>query len=82
MYLGNVPTELTKQDRYLLQILLAGSKKAITSKWQSEESPTIPEWIEIVQEIYIMERRTFFLRYATEKCKQYWKNWKSYLTLK
>ncbi len=45
MYLGNVPTALTKQDRYLLQILLAGGKKAINRKWLSKESPTIPEWI-------------------------------------
>lgn len=31
VYLGNVPTELTKQDRYLLQILLGGSDKATTA---------------------------------------------------
>ena len=32
IYLGNVSPELIKQDRYLLQILLAASKKTITSK--------------------------------------------------
>lgn len=57
MYLGNVQTGLTKQDRCLLQILLAGSTKVITRKWLSKESPTTSEWT---------EQLTFSLRHATE----------------
>ena len=55
IYLGNVPTGLNKKDRYLFQILLVAGKKTITRKWLSKESPTILEWIEIVNEIYTME---------------------------
>lgn len=38
---------MKEQDRYLLQVLLAGSKKAIIRKWLYKES-AIFEWIEIV----------------------------------
>lgn len=61
MYLGNLPTSMKKQDRYLIKILLASCKKAITRKWLSKEPPTISEWKEIIGEIYIMERLTFSL---------------------
>lgn len=79
IYLGNLPTGLRKTDRYLLQILLAASKKAITRKWLSQDSPTIDEWIEIVKEIYVMEHLTFSLRHARKKCEAYWEKWISYL---
>lgn len=64
--LGNIPAGMHKQDRYLLQILLASSKKD-TRKWLSTECPTILDWIEIVKEIHNMERLTFSLRYDTER---------------
>uniref|UniRef100_A0A3B1IMJ8 Reverse transcriptase domain-containing protein n=1 Tax=Astyanax mexicanus TaxID=7994 RepID=A0A3B1IMJ8_ASTMX len=81
IYLGNVPAELRNSDRYLLQILLAGSKKAITKKWLSKESPTLSDWVEIVQEIYVMEKMTFSIRQSAKRFKTYWGNWKSYLAL-
>lgn len=67
IYLGNVPTTPQKQDRYLLQILLAASKKAITKQWLSQESPTISEWIEIVQEIYVTEQIIFSPKHVSKK---------------
>lgn len=79
IYLGNLPTGLRKTDRYLLQILLAGSKKAITRKWLSKDSPTIDEWMEIVKQIYAMEHLTFSLRHARQKCDAYWDRWIFYL---
>lgn len=48
IYLGNLPTQLNKPDRNLLQLLLASRKKAITRKWLSSECPTILDWIRIV----------------------------------
>lgn len=79
IYLGNIPTDINKQDRYLLQILLASSKKAITRKWLNKECPTVSDWTGIVEEIYYMERLTFSLRYNTEKGDQYWKKWRDYV---
>lgn len=81
-YLGNIPTGLTKRDRYLLQILQAASKKAITRKWLNEEPPTVLEWMDITHELYVMERLTFSLRHSLEKGEQYWKKWKYFLSKK
>lgn len=64
--LGNMPQE---QDRYL-GILIAGSKKAITRKWQRKGSPSVSEETEIVQEMYLgLERMTSSLRHVTKTVK-------------
>ena len=42
--------------RYLLGILLAAGKKAVTRKWLQPDSPTVAEWKEITGEIYKMEK--------------------------
>lgn len=76
--LGNFPIELSKQNKYSLQILLAGSKKAFTSRWLSDE-PNHHFWIERIEEIYTMERLTFSRRRAREKCERYWRFWRSYI---
>lgn len=57
--LGNNPTGLMKQDKYLLQILQAASKKATTRKWLKEEPPTVSEWMDVIHELYAMERLAF-----------------------
>ena len=41
--------------------MLVASKKAITRRWLSKESPSKEEWIAIVKEIYDMEKLTFSL---------------------
>lgn len=61
--------------RYLLQILLAASNKAITRKWMSKEFPTKLECIEIVTEIYSMERLIFSLKRFEDKFTTYWRKW-------
>lgn len=78
-YLGNIPKGIRKEDRYLLQILQASSKKAITRKWLSIDPPTPSQWIEITNEIYNMEKLTLFLRHASEKGESYWKKWKTFI---
>lgn len=77
-YLGNIPNGTRKEDRYLLQILQAASKKAITRKWLNIDPPTSSQWIEITNEIYNMEKLTFSLRHASEKGESYWKKWKTF----
>lgn len=37
IYLGNIPHNLPKADKYLLRILLVGAKKAIARKWLCED---------------------------------------------
>lgn len=44
-----------------LQIFLSGNKKAIRRKWLNKEHPSVSDWIEIIKEIHLMERITFFI---------------------
>lgn len=81
IYLGNLPQELTKADRYLVSILLAGAKKAITRKWLCEDVPSLKDWTQVVDEIYEMERLTFSIRLSTDKCQHFWKKWDRYIKL-
>jgi len=48
-------------NKYLMGVLLAASKKAITRKWLKQERPTLDDWIDVTIEIYMMEKITFFL---------------------
>lgn len=49
-------------DKYLVKLLLAGSKKAITRKWYKIERPTQEQWFDVVEEIFLMEKLTYVLR--------------------
>ena len=57
-----MPEEITRNDGYLLQILTAAAKKAITHKWLQTDLPTVDNWINIIKEIHEMERLTFLLQ--------------------
>lgn len=66
-YLGNVDLEISKADRYLLQVFMAASEKAITRRWLRKEPPTVKEWSNIVTNIQCMERLTFSLRLQKDR---------------
>lgn len=78
-YLGNILKDLHNRDRYLLKILMAASKKAITRCWLLREPPTLNLWKRIINDIYSMESITFILRLQKEKGKDYWAKWVTYL---
>jgi len=46
---------------------MPASKKSVTRKWLKVDPPTINEWIEIVYEIYVMEKISFSLKVEKEK---------------
>ncbi len=75
IYLGNLPAHLKVRDKYLLKILLATSKKAVTRKWLQSEPPTKSEWLDIVTSVQNMERITFALNLRMDTYFQYWENW-------
>ena len=50
---------LAKCDKYLLRFFLVACKKAITRKWIKKDTPTIKEWIDLVYNIFTLERITF-----------------------
>ena len=80
LYLGNIPFEMwNSDDRKLMLILLVASKKAITRKWLKPEPPTVDEWIDIIHDIYIMEKLCFSLRIQKEKFLWIWTRWTEYV---
>lgn len=81
IYLGNLAAHLMVKDKYLLKILLATSKKAVTRKWLQSESPTKAEWLDIMTSVQNMERMTFALNLQMNKYLQYWEKWFVFTTL-
>ncbi len=75
LYLGKTPETVQHKNKYLLKILLASSRKAITRKWLQPDAPTLAQWHGIIQEIYCMERLTFVLKLQFEKCTERWEKW-------
>ncbi len=62
LYLGNLKMNNVQcKDRYLVKILLVAAKKAVTRKQHKEDPPSLRLWLEIVDEIYDMERLTHIL---------------------
>ena len=81
LYLGNLTHENTYgDDLYLVKVLLAASKKAITRLWHKETPPTCEQWLCIVEEIYVMERFTHRLRIQEERFLEKWDKWTQYKT--
>lgn len=80
IYLGNIAAYLLVQDRYLLKILLAANKKAVTRKWLQAVPPAETDWIDIVNTIQNMERMTFSLNLQVDKFQQYWEKWIVFVT--
>lgn len=75
LYLGCVPQDWLKVDKYLMNILLVASKKAITRKWLQPESPTLGMWRDIVVEIYKMEQITAYVNQKMELFLERWLKW-------
>ncbi len=81
MYLCDLDElELAKRDKYLLRVLLVGCKKALTRKWLRKDKPTINEWIDIIYDIYVMERITFKLKNQTDIFEENWSKWLCYVS--
>ena len=67
-------------DRYITKILLITSKKAITRNWCKAEPPTKDQWMDIIREVYIMEKMTYQLRMRVNNFEGKWKKWIVYDT--
>lgn len=79
LYLSNISTDkLDWKDKKLLYILLAASKKALMRRWLKPE-PTTEDWINIVQEIYTMEKLFFSLKVQRDTFYRIWSKWTEYV---
>ena len=79
LFLGNVDFQTRRPDKYIIGILITACKKALTRRWLLPEPPTIQEWIDIVNDIYVMERITFSLRLRKTVFIQLWNKWVRYV---
>ena len=75
LYLGCLPEELCKDDEYLLKILLAAGKKAITKYWLQKDVPTLKVFIDIVNYLHLLEQMTYSLRLQKEIGEKRWGKW-------
>lgn len=78
LFLGKLDFQTGRQDKYMFGILITACKKALTRRWLLPEPPTIQEWIDIVNDIYAMERITFSLRLQRSMFIQLWDKWVKY----
>ena len=82
MYLGHIDEHVIDNDKYLTRILLTASKKAITRNWYKIEPPSTEQWVEIVRQIYILEKMTYQLRLRENIFANKWRKWITYDTIK
>ena len=81
LYLGNLTQDNTqREDMYLMKVLLAASKKAITRSWYKADPPTCEQWLSIVEEIFVMEKLTHELRMQETLFLEKWNKWTEYRT--
>ena len=75
LYFGDLPAGISNNDKYLLKIIIATAKKAITRKWLNTDPPTIEDWIKVTKETERLERLTFMLRLQPELYFARWGKW-------
>lgn len=79
VYLGLIPGEtLEKKDTYLFKILTIAIKKALTRNWLKSDPPKPQQWLDIVEEIYTMEKLTFRLRIREGDFELKWQKWTAF----
>lgn len=59
----------------MLRVLLVACKKASTKKWFKKEISNINDWINLVYNIFSMERITFKLRTQFDIFNENWAKW-------
>ena len=68
-----------KEDLYLTKVLLTASKKAVIRNWLNVNTPKQEQWLEIVQEILVMEKLTYLLRLKENVFEKNWEKWNIYM---
>ena len=70
LYLGKgIERTANSGDKYIFRIMSI----AITRKWLKTKAPQREDWVDVMHNIYMMERLTFSVRIETGKFKNFWK---------
>lgn len=80
LYLGKLDMEFVGSGvKHMFRLMLIASKKAITRQWFKTEAPRVEDWVEVMHNIYVMEKLTFNLRLEQDRFKRIWENWIEYI---
>ena len=69
-------------NRHLFIIMITAAKKNITRHWLLPEPPTVKEWTDTIEDIYLMEKITHSLNLQKDKLKKVWAKWISFVEKK
>jgi len=56
----------------MFKIMLLEGKKGITRKWLKVEAPRMENWVDVIHDIYVMEKLTSTCRFEMDKFKRLW----------
>ena len=80
-YLGKANQEVTRsKEKYIFRIILVAAKKAINREWLKTDAPKMEDWVEVMLNIYRIEKLTFSTRLKHRLLKNYWENWDNFLS--
>lgn len=80
LYLGHLEGKIQRKDQYLVKILLAAAKKAITKNWLKTEAPHQRQWMSLIEEILEMEKLTYKIKMKEESFTIDWEKWLFYIS--
>lgn len=75
-YLGKYNVQnVGKVNIRMLRIMLLAGKKGITKMWMKADVPKVKNWIDVMYNIYNMEKLTYAMRLENEKFEEIWNGW-------
>ncbi len=69
---GFPPDQFSKSHLFALRILLMAARKIITVNWMKVHQPTLTEWTQRLNQIYIFEKMTADLQLKSDIFQQTW----------
>lgn len=56
----------------MFKIMLLAGKKGITRKWLKVDAPRKENWVDVMHDIYIMEKLTYTVRFEMDRFERLW----------